>query len=643
MKTRIDSHTLKVLDFDKVIALLVKFSTSELGERYCHNITPQTDLSLIRERLSEVTEMKSLIGVHGLFPFNSLRDITPLIEKAEPEGAALNPLELRDILPLLESSRLIKSFLKKGKEKYPAVAALTNKIKILTTIEKELSAAVDSEGEILDSASRELERIRIKIKKVRRKTRTVLEDIINHQDYVSCIQEKFITIRHDRYVIPIKAAFKTRIPGVVHDQSSNQATYFIEPLKVVERNNELTLLKNEEKEEKIRILRQLTTLVRKNKETLMENQKIIGILDSIQARARISEKMGAREPELVNQREIRLFQARHPILMCQASTSDDFDFLTIFDNSKVVPIDLLFPSGFSALIISGANMGGKTAALKTIGLLTLMVQAGMHIPVAEGSSLTIWETIFADIGDEQNLEESISTFSSHINQLNKILNQANEKSLVLLDEVGAGTDPHEGAALGLAVMDGLRSRRTKVAVTSHLNLLKAYAASHGDAMNVSVGFDSVNLKPTFKLLYGVPGNSKALETLETATRLGIDSRILIKAKTYLKDYDRRILELIEDLESTVQSMSSIKKDFEKTVLSAARYEKVVVKLVKKIESKKETIFSQIERKARTLFREAESELKKILKPGSSLDKSSIKEIQREMISIKGPLIDNLTN
>ena len=639
MKNQIDSHTLKVLEFDKVIDLLIKFTTSELGKHACQNITPQTELSLIRKALREVTEMKSLIGVYGLFPFGDLKDITPVIKKAEPKDSFLTPSELWNVLTLIKISHAVKAFLKNDKGKYPAIEALINKIEILTPLEKEISVAVDSEGEILDSASKELKAIRLKIKRVKNQIKSLLEDILNHQEYALCIQEKFITIRHDRYVIPVKAEFKTQFPGVVHDQSKNRATYFIEPFKVVELNNELILLKDEEKREEIRILRKLTTQVREKKEHLIENQRYLGQLDSIQARARMSESMEAQEPELVNQKEINLYQACHPILLLKTSSTEGDDSLPLFDHSKVVPVDLLFPAKSYALIITGANMGGKTAALKTLGLLTLMVQAGMHIPVKEGSRLTIWEKIFADIGDEQKLEESISTFSSHIHQLNKILNQANENSLVLLDEVGAGTDPQEGAALVLAIMDELRIRKTKVVVTSHLNLLKGYAASQPDVMNVSVGFDYVTLKPTFKLLYGIPGNSKALET---AARLGIDPQILTKAKDYLKEYNRRILVLIDELEKVLQKMTAIKNDFAKLIFSASRYEQVINRLAKNIEKKKEAIYSQIERKARALLREAELELKKIKKLSPSLDREASKQIETEMKVIKRKLIDNLT-
>lgn len=638
MKSRIDSHTLKVLDFDKILTLLTKFTTSEVGTLFCQSITPEIDPSSIKKGLRQVTEMKCLIGTHGLLPLHDVKLITPFIKKAEPEGAFLIPRELLAILLLLRSSRTIKTILTKNKEVHSSLWEVANHLKILTDMENALSVAIDPEGELLDTASRELESIRVKIKKIRGHIKSVLETIINHPDNAFCIQEKIITIRNERYVIPIKSDFKTRIPGVVHDQSNNQATYFIEPFKIVDLNNELILLMKEEEEEEIRILQQLTTVVRENKEFLLSNQTYLGKLDVIQAKAQLSEKMGAREPELVDRREIKLLQARHPLLLLPAPSPERDEPLPIFDDSKVVPIDLLFPPGFSILVITGSNMGGKTATLKTIGLLTLMVQTGIHIPVAEGSQLALWEKVFADIGDEQNLEENVSTFSSHINQVNNILNQANEKSLVLLDELGAGTDPQEGAALGLAIIETLRKRQAKVAVTSHLNLLKAYAASLSDVMNVSVAFNEFTLQPTFTLLYGVPGNSNAFET---AARLGVNPHVLELAKTYLKEHDRRILELIEELDRTIQRTVAMKGSYENLICSASRYEQVMVTVTREIAAQKEAILSQMEMKSRSLFQEAETEIKKLLKSKAFFEKKHLAEVQQKISSVKKTLKGHL--
>jgi len=637
----IDPHTLKVLEFDKIISLVVQFTTSESGKQICQKLTPQTNLSVIRERLKEVTEMKELIGIHGPFPLNDLKNINDIIRKAEPEGAFLDPHELLSVFDLLESCRLIKKFFKNKNNIYPIVQSISNKIQILTDITKKISSALNPDGEIIDSASGELKQIRIKINKIRGKIISHLETIIHQHQHAPFLQEKVITLRNERYVIPVRSDSKTRVPGVVHDRSKNQATYFIEPFEMVEGNNELSIFKEEAREEEVKILRKLTTLIRENKADLIKNQNHLGILDSIQAKARFSDKIGGREPVLLDTEEVQLFKARHPILLHQVSLPKPDNYLpSADDHNKVIPIDLLFPSACSVLIISGANMGGKTAALKTFGLLSLMVQTGLHIPVAEESKLTIWENIFADIGDEQNLESSISTFSSHINQLNKILNQANEKSLILLDEFGAGTDPHEGGALALAIIAKLKSKRSKIVVTSHLNLLKAYAVSLPDVMNVSVEFNSTTLKPTFKLLYGIPGNSRAFET---AARLGIDSEILSQAKKYIREYDSRTFELIEVLENKIETILSTKKDFERITSSAARYEKVVSELAKTIKKQREIIYAKTEKKVRDLFREADSELKRILKTAALLKSDSYNKAKRKISAIKSDALKKLTH
>jgi DNA mismatch repair protein MutS2 len=334
--------------------------------------------------------------------------------------------------------------------------------------------------------------------------------------------------------------------------------------------------------------------------------------------------MKAREPKLVKEKKINFLQARHPILLNQSSP-DDPEQYPKFDNSTITPIDLCFPASYLGIVITGANMGGKTATLKTVGLLTIMVQSGMHIPVAEGSTLPTWGKIFADIGDEQNLEESISTFSSHMVHLNEILLHADEHSLVLLDEVGSGTDPEEGAALGSAILDELRSRKTKVIITSHLNLLKAYGTSHPDVLNVSVGFNPITLKPTFKLVFGIPGTSKALET---ASRLGISPQILSHAKAYLKDHDRRILAFTEHLEDMLQKLNAIKLNFEKTLDAAARYEEIMAKFVENVKGKQKILFDHVEKKAQKLLREIEIEVKKFRKSNFSF--KNFKEIKNKV-------------
>lgn len=630
MRKALELHTLEVLDFGKLTALLARFAVSEIGEHFCANLAPQTDPARIRERLQEVSEMKHLLSTHSPLPLEGLKHITPLLSKAAPEGACLAPRELWDILILIRCSRATRDSFPEDAP-YPAVSTLVKKLSPLSALAVQLTKAVDAAGEVLDSASRELERIRRTVRSSRLQIKDLLEGIMADPHQGAAFQEKLITIRNDRYVVPVKAESKKRVPGVVHDQSHHQATYFIEPFPVVELNNQLTLLREEEKAEEFRILRALTDRVREAREALQENQRLLGILDCIQARALMSEAMGAREPHLADLGGVLLLQARHPLLLLRPAATDQDPRAPAFDNPSVVPIDIRFPSPLSTLVISGANMGGKTAAIKTLGLLTLMTQAGMHIPVAEGSTVALWEKVFADIGDEQDLEARVSTFSSHLVQLKHILEGADARSLVLIDEVGAGTDPQEGAALTLAILDRLRAKKAKTAVTSHLGLLKAYAASHDDVLNVSVLFDAATLKPVFKLLYGVPGTSKALETAE---RLGLDLELVRQAKVYLQEHDRRVLALSDHLELALERIETLRGDFSQTLASATRYEETVQSLAEKIAQRKSALFAETEKKARNLVRETEAELKRLMKNASTLSTSRVKSLRQEVQGVK---------
>lgn len=630
MKRSVELHTLDVLDFGKLIALLARFAVSEVGKRYCYGLVPQTDPACIRARLREVSEMKRLLSTHAPLPLEGLTHISAVLKKATPEGACLTPRELWDILILLRCARATRDSFSDD-ALYPAVSALAKRLSPLSALADHIMKAVDAAGEILDSASRELEQIRRTLRVSRMQIKNLLEGMLAELHQNAAFQEKFITIRNDRYVVPVKAEFKKAVPGVVHDHSHHQATYFIEPFPVVELNNQLALLREKEKAEEFHILRALTDKVREAKEALQENQRLLGILDCIQARALMSEAMGAREPDLTETGGVLLLQARHPLLLLRAADRVQDTHSPAFDNPSVVPIDIRFPSPLSTLVISGANMGGKTAALKTLGLLTLMTQAGMHIPVAEGSCVALWERIFADIGNEQDLEAHVSTYSSHLLRLKHILEEADARSLVLIDEVGAGTDPQEGAALTLAILDRLRARKAKTAVTSHLGLLKAYAALHNDVLNVSVLFDAATLKPVFKLVYGVPGTSKALETAE---RLGFDSELVGQAKAYLQEHDRHVLALSDHLEKSLERLETIRESFSRTLASAIRYEELVQSLAEKFAHRKSALFAETEKKARSLVRETEVALKRLMKNASALSPSQVKGIRQEVKSLK---------
>lgn len=581
--------------------------------------------------------MKMLIEFRGLLPMADVKDVTDLLRKATPQGSFLIPSELLDLLGLVISSRLVKSAVDDAAQSAPSITALARRLKDVASLEAAITAAVGPDGEIRDTASPALKRIRAEIIQTKNRARSLLEDLLNHQTSAS-VQEKYITIRNDRYVIPVRAEIRRQVPGVVHDQSRNQATYFIEPFSVVELNNTLILLKEDEKEEEILILKNLTDRVREKKDHLINNQRCLAILDTVQAKARLSIAMQGLSPELTEGGDIALLEARHPLLLHQQVTPGSPAALPAFDDRGIVPIDLAFPPHYSVSIITGANMGGKTAALKTLGLLTLMVHAGLHIPVAQGSRLSLWKAVFADIGDEQSLEQHVSTFSSHLSQLNVILTHARKGSLVLLDEIGTGTDPQEGGALALAIIDELRRRKVKIVATSHLNLLKSYAITHPDVMNISVACDQDTLQPTYRLVYGVPGTSKAFET---AARLGIGNHILRQAASYLSDTERQGIELIEEMRTKVGTVMHIQRALEELLRSAVRYEAAIAHLAQLLQDRRAALFVQTEKSAKAFFREVERELREARKKVTRTNQTELERVKHHLAEIKDDLQSKL--
>ncbi len=635
MDSRIDPHTLTILEFDKVRNLLAQFAISEVGREFCEKTAPLTNASKIRERLNEVSELKQFIELQGHLPLNNLESVTRLIKKAHPRGVFLSPAELLQIKQLVEASRITKALLRESKVPCPTLTPLITRLTPMISLETAITRAIGPDGAISDTASSALGAIRAKVRQTKQHIRSRLEEITNKLDATTGSSGTYITLRNDRYVIPVRSDVKKQVPGVVHDQSKHLATFFIEPLSIVDHNNALLLLKQDEKEEEIAILESLTDLVRDSRDTLIKNQRHLAILDCIQARARLSAAMNARAPEVLEDGNIHIRKARHPLLLRNQALLAQERHLPAFDNDTIVPIELTFPRRFSVAVITGANMGGKTAALKTVGLLTLMVQAGMHVPVAEGSRVSVWQRIFADIGDEQSLEKRVSTFSSHVSHLIHILRNADNDSLVLLDEIGSGTDPQEGAALALAIIEHLSSRSAKILVTSHLSLLKSYAATSPHALTVSVAFDTSTLQPTYELRYGIPGTSKAFET---AASLGIDKKILEQAASYLDETDRQARALIDELRNQLEAIHQSQDRLREAIRRAGRYEDAVRALSEMLVERKTALYAQIEKKARALFRDIESRLKQAMKVTSTpVSKSNLKEMKNSVAALKHDL------
>jgi DNA mismatch repair protein MutS2 len=636
-----DKHTFTVLEFDKILAFLKQYVTSPQGNKLCERLAPLNNLQEIKTLLTEVTEMKEVLSIYDEVPIHGIKDIDNLIHRTRVEEFYLEPQQFQEIRSTLETGRKIKTFFKTTSSKYSSLKNITSKIIPLKELENAIKKTIGNQGEILDTASQELKTLRQNIKNLRLDINNILEELLFRENFSFIFQEQLITIRNGRFVLPVKIDCKGYLPGVVHDQSHSKATYFIEPLSVVNLNNELQILRREELREEVRILINLTKQVREKKAEILFDLSLLEKLDIIYAKANFSTALNACEPILNEEGRIELNSCKHPLLLARfeltpASPDSPKEAPEkagrfIFDAPQVVPITIHMGRGIKTLIITGANAGGKTVTLKTLGILSLMAQAGMHIPVEEGSTLTVFHSIFADIGDEQNIEESLSTFSAHIRRLDQIVKEADDRSLVLIDELGSATDPSEGASLGLAILDYLREHKASIVITTHLTLLKTYAYLHEDVENISVEFDPATLKPTYNLVYGMPGQSNALAI---ARNLGMSTDILDNASNYLEEKDKHFLELIKGLEQSQRVVAEKKNEITKLREKVSIHENSVESLLETIKARKVKLLSEYENKFKQYLKEAESKLEKIIKEAKIKEKQTFKEANRALREVK---------
>ena len=589
-----DERSLKVLEFFKFIDILKQFCVSPLGRKGCEALRPSSDLSRINSRLQEVLELKLILETADDLPLRGLKDMEQVFRRLEVEGSVLNVQELIDVYKQIELGRVLKRFFQRLDPTIaPHLQEKISKLSNLKVLEKEILHTLSPEGEILDKASPALSEIRHHLREVREKVQKVLDRMLNEEEWQPRLQDQFITLRNGRYVLPVKSSYKNRLDGIVHDQSQTRLTIFFEPLQIVSYNNEINLLAGEEKEEEYRILTDLSMRVREEIEGLETDFQILGDLDLLYAMAKFSILMKGIRPYLSGDGKIEMRGARHPLLALQ-------------EKERVVPIDLKLGDGIGTLMISGANAGGKTVALKTLGLLTLMVQSGIPIPVAEGSRVRVFQDVFAVIGDEQNIEKNLSTFSSHLLHLNQIIEKAGPRSLVLLDELGVGTDAQEGSALAMGFLDGFREKGASVVVTTHLDRLKAYGYLHPDVENVAVEFDQETLDPKYTLSYGLSGLSNAFLVAE---KLGTSERILERARHYREGGGQevsRVLETLEKLKSEAEKERiELRQMKEETVSKRQRLKE----LAEQIKRRRQEIFGRAEEEARKSVLAIEEELK----------------------------------
>jgi DNA mismatch repair protein MutS2 len=533
-----NEHTLRVLEFDKIVSIVAGYAASEAGRMSVINMLPAVDCSAADERLRETSEFLQILQRGENPPLDGILDVGQAVEKLGAAGGMLTPTELLNTATTLSAARRVKQFVQgiEDKSPVPLLTAKAGRIRPLKHIEDAVFSAIDERAEVKDSASPALRKIRRQLARTREEILDRMSGILQDSGFHKVIQEPVITIRDDRYVLPLKPGFRQSIKGVVHGQSGSRQTLFVEPLDVLEQNNRLAELRMEEREEIERVLRELTGLLSQEAGTIEEILHALAEIDAVSARARFGMDYHSTIPLLTHERGVRLRTARHPLLVCKQK---------VIGGSDVEPNDVTLRDGERALIISGPNAGGKTVILKTVGLLSLMAQSGLPVTAAEGTELPCFGSLFADIGDEQSIEQDLSTFSSHVSQIAEILQEADKDSLVLLDELGSGTEPGEGAGLGAAVLESLIERGGVTLVTTHHNALKLFGSQTGGAVNAAMEFDPHTLKPTYRLLPGRPGRSYGLDM---AARLGVPPEVIGRARARIGDDDTRLDDLLKHVE-----------------------------------------------------------------------------------------------
>ena len=521
--------SLNILELPAVLDMLAAEAVTEGGKEACLKLRPSADRLEVKNRLGETSAAKDMMVVRGSPSLSGIKDIRPSLSRADL-GGSLNTIELLNIARVLQCARLVKGYTSDDKLGKSCIDHLFAALHANRFLEEKITGSIVGEDEIADSASSELANIRRKIRAASARVRDCLQKIISSPSYAKVLQEPIITMRSDRFVVPVKAECKGAVPGLVHDISASGATLFIEPMAAVKANNELRELTAKEKTEIERILAELSADCASHAEDIASDYSYLITLDGIFARAKLSYKLNGIEPEL-REKGVVLHRARHPLL----------------PKDKAVPISLELGDDFDTLIITGPNTGGKTVTLKTIGLLNVMAQCGLHIPADDGSGVPVYRHVLADIGDEQSIEQNLSTFSAHMTNIVHILNECDSNSLLLFDELGAGTDPTEGAALAIAVIEHARKMGAMVAATTHYAELKVYATNENGIQNASCEFDVETLSPTYRLLVGVPGKSNAFAISE---RLGLSKDIIDDAKARIGVQNESFEATIEKLEQT---------------------------------------------------------------------------------------------
>ena len=614
----------KALEYDKIKALLKKYTASQLGTARVDSLTPSSDLDQVRYLQVLCSETKFFHQLYGGIPLDGLRDIRASLSRADKSGSILDTEELLDLRKVAQIPGAIhRVFEKRDREEFPNLFAIVDILPVFPELVEAIDYCINPEGIILDRASPELRAIRRKLSRLRENIQQKLEATLRAPEHRKAIQEPVITSRNNRYVIPIKQEARASFKGIIQGQSTSGATFFVEPLGIVQMNNDLHDATEAEQREIRRILLELTDSVREYLYELSVTLDMLADLDFLNAKARFSLHLNAVEPKLNTRGIVKLIQARHPLLefhLQNARKIDTDSEQNAMLPERIIPTNVHIGKTFKTLVITGPNTGGKTVVLKTVGLAVLMAQSGLHIPAEHGSEVAIFDHVFADIGDDQGIEQSLSTFSSHITKIAGMLETAKtaDYSLVLLDEIGAGTDPTEGAALGMAILDWLGERNVNTIVTTHYGALKAYAHTQQTMENASMEFDATTLRPTYRLQIGIPGSSNAISI---ASQLGIPSEILDEAQDFMGKNIVAVEDLLVELQEKREKIEAGERDLQAKLRDAdARYEKYN-RLLQTLETDRETLKQQ-----------AESEARQIVANSRRTVEDLIAEIRREKAS-----------
>ena len=614
-----NERNLRVLEFPKIRDMMAALAVTDMGRECCRELTPSSDPDEVRRRQAETEEAATVLAYNGSNPMAWFTDVREALKRARV-GATLSPKALLAVADALKAARVVRAALVTDREDTPLLTELGSRLSASRSLEEDIFNAILSEDEISEHASPELYEIRRQMRVLNDRVRDKLNGIIRSSTMQKYLMDSIITMRNDRYVVPVKAECRQNVPGIVHDQSGSGSTLFIEPMAVVEAGNELKQWTVKERNEIERILAEFSDRISPDAELYANNLLLLAKIDMIFARAALGRSMRAVPPKLNEEGRINLIRARHPLI----------------DPEKVVPSNLWMGTDFTTLVVTGPNTGGKTVTLKTVGLLTLMAQSGMQIPAAYGSELSIFDEVFADIGDEQSIEQSLSTFSSHMTNIVRILENVTARSMVLFDELGAGTDPTEGAALAMSILDDLLKKKVITLATTHYSELKAYALSTKGVENASVEFNVETLRPTYRLSIGVPGKSNAFEI---SRKLGLPEYLIQDANERLSHDQVRFEDVIANAEYHRQIAEKERELAEQAHLETQKLRDEAEKLQRELAARRDTEMKKAKDEARQVLKRAQRESEALIAELKKHRNGDLKE--HELHAMRAKLQDSI--